>query len=565
MVTGVVFSPPRFALNHVFLVRLLCCVFKLPPFFSCRDVHHKTRRALRATSLTLIRYDALTVHNTLQYQNGLTKNNGLFAQAAGLILTNYDWTVEKASAAKERALELGIDPSNVVFGIDVWAQNSQFHGPQRTTFGGGGTSTGIAVAKLAELGLSAGVFAPAWAYEHFPEFSKAVEGSIWVGDRLPTSLSCDCRPEGRHDTSEYMRYPITKSAIEYSAGSESFFYTNFARAFTTQSTPGEMATIVSHVGAQSILPHLRGIGGTRSTRDGLHGVFLSSPPRLGIFAKATPSRPGVFLNMASSRANSYESPICLLELFKLSMPGTLEVQVTYRKQETPEGMKIGLAFDGAEAPLISVPPDACEQVTVVRTLGLYGDDLMDRLTSQSTQKLTGIKLRVEGNTSELEDAPAMPILEILEICIKRKGTDERTCSISNISIDGPDHLCRRLSWSFKDHGGSGTSKGTGNDGIPYSEITGPFAFFVIRIDGEVAGRAYALAYLLTEEMGRKIDEEQDMKFEIAGYAFDGKELCVCTCSARDMRKRDDNDTGSWQLLQPAGSSSDITMESVGSA
>ena len=40
----------------------------------------------------VIWYDALDVHNRINYQNGLTAENVVFAKAAGSILTNYAWT-----------------------------------------------------------------------------------------------------------------------------------------------------------------------------------------------------------------------------------------------------------------------------------------------------------------------------------------------------------------------------------------------------------------------------------------------------------------------------------------
>lgn len=472
----------------------------------------------------------------------------MFAQAAGSILTNYDWTAEKALVAKQLALELGIEPGNVMFGIDVWAQSSQLQGPQRRTYGGGGTSTGVAVELLARLGLTAGIFAPAWAFEHFPEFSKAVERSMWDGDQLPTSLRCDCRPESKHEAPEYLKYSITGSAMEYAAGSESFFHSNFARAFTTH-TLGGNDPITSHLGKQSILPHLKGAGSIPyDDRGGFHGEFLSSPSRLAVSFKEA--------------ASSHLTPDRSLALFKLSMVGNLEARVTYRKEETPEGMNISFRFSGAEESSISVPSAACEKVTILRTFELAGHDPMDLATSQYLKRLTGVYLCISSNRFALEDATSIPVVEILEICIKKMGKYYRGPTIDGICIDAPANAHRRLRWCFEAKQGPASKEDHSDDGMPYSNITGPFAFFIVKVNGAISGRAYALEYLLTEEEGHKIDEEGDTEIEVVGYGFDERELCTCTCLARDIRRREGNGTGSWQLLQTVGSCSDVTMQSV---
>lgn len=448
----------------------------------------------------------------------------------------------------ELALELGIEPSNVMFGIDVWAQNSQLQGPQRRTYGGGGTSTGVAVELLARLGLTAGIFAPAWALEHFPEFSKAVERSMWDGDQLPTSLRCDCRPESTHEAPEYLKHPITGSAMEYAAGSESFFHSNFARAFTTH-TLQRNDPITSHVGKQSILPHLKGAGSNPPDGSGgFHGEFLSSPSRLAV--------------SFNEAASSQLTPDRSLALFKLSMVGNLEARVTYRKGETPKGMNISFRFSGAEASSISVPSAACEKSTILRTLELAGHDPMDLATSQSSKRLTGVYLCTSSNMPEPEDTTLIPVVEILEICIKKIGKCDRRPAIHGICIDAPDSARRRLRWFFEADQGPASKEGHSDSGMPYSNITGPFSFFVVKIDEAIVGRAYALEYVLTGETGHKIDREGDTMVEVIGYGFDERELYACTCLAGDIRRRDENGTSSWQLLQTVGSNSDVTMQSV---
>ena len=81
------------------------------------------RNAL-GTGYQVIWYDALTVENELKYQNGLTSKNLKFAQAADALFTNYKWTESDLHKSKEIALENGVGPVKVLFGIDTWAQNT---------------------------------------------------------------------------------------------------------------------------------------------------------------------------------------------------------------------------------------------------------------------------------------------------------------------------------------------------------------------------------------------------------------------------------------------------------
>lgn len=94
----------------------------------------------------VIWYDALTIDNEVEYQNALTIRNAEFARHADALFTNYKWTIEKLNESRRIAEELGIFPSDIYFGIDVWAQNTNMPGPLRITYphkGGGGTNTGL--------------------------------------------------------------------------------------------------------------------------------------------------------------------------------------------------------------------------------------------------------------------------------------------------------------------------------------------------------------------------------------------------------------------------------------
>jgi len=91
-------------------------------------------------------YDALTTGNQVEYQNGLSSENAAFARAADALFTNYKWTPKKLLDSKVVADWHGLEVSQIYFGIDVWAQNTNMPGPPRVTYpekGGGGTNTGL--------------------------------------------------------------------------------------------------------------------------------------------------------------------------------------------------------------------------------------------------------------------------------------------------------------------------------------------------------------------------------------------------------------------------------------
>lgn len=76
----------------------------------------------------VIWYDALTCDNKVDYQNSLSAKNLAFTRAANALFTNYKWTITKLDQAQVIATDNQLDPSNIFFGIDVWAQNTNLSG-----------------------------------------------------------------------------------------------------------------------------------------------------------------------------------------------------------------------------------------------------------------------------------------------------------------------------------------------------------------------------------------------------------------------------------------------------
>ena len=102
--------------------------------------------------LEVIWYDALTVDNKVDYQNALTPKNLEIARSASALFTNYRWTEKELHTSKYLAEKIGIPLSDIYFGVDLWAQNTNMAGPPRITYpvkGGGGTNTGyVSIALL---------------------------------------------------------------------------------------------------------------------------------------------------------------------------------------------------------------------------------------------------------------------------------------------------------------------------------------------------------------------------------------------------------------------------------
>ncbi|CAD0112706.1 unnamed protein product, partial [Aureobasidium uvarum] len=387
----------------------------------------------------VIWYDSLTSNNRIDYQNALTGQNALLAKAAGSILTNYAWSPDTAAASKALALQNGINPVNILYGIDVWAQSSERS--VRETWPrdiGGGTGTGLGVAKLAELGLSAGIFGPAWPYEHFTclSDSKAVENSMWTGVALPETLRCGCSSKNRHSIQGYMTYPILRNAQEFPAGSDTFFYTDFSQAFEATTNSDQVADkseVRASLASQSILPRP---SIHPNVQQDIYSQIESCPSRLSLYM------PTLGKTASAQRA---------LRLFKLSMPATL-------------------------------------------------------------------------------------VVAIMSICVRRRSKAGRKCTISDATLTEVDATMSCLSWKFDDEVWNARRE---DDGLPYSDVTGPFSFFVIEVDGQEVRRAYALDYLL-----REVGDE--LAIRITGMGFDGEVLCVYTSSLRKRQRQ--GSTESWQLV-----------------
>ncbi|KAI4845296.1 hypothetical protein E4T44_05686 [Aureobasidium sp. EXF-8845] len=448
----------------------------------------------------VIWYDSLTRKNRIDYQNALTEQNVILVKAAGSVLTNYVWTPETAVATRIFALRNNIDPANILCGIDVWAQSSERETYPRDI--GGGTGTGLGVAKLAELGLSAGIFGPAWPYEHFgcPQDSRAVEMAMWTGAALPDKLRCDCASKSRHSIQGYMNCPILQNALEFPAGSDAFFYTDFNQAFEAVTGIRVRANLIS----QSVLP-----------RPSIH-----SSTQNDIFSQveSCPSRLSLYIRAQDEVVNTQRT----LSLFKLSVPASegLLISVKYRKAEVPSALHVRLHLEG-----LGIRMPLVEQQKTVTT----------EIRANEADTLTGISLRVEGHVETISKSPLL-VAEIMSICVRRRSKAARNYTISNATLVELDETTSCLSWKLNNEA---SNTGPTDDGLPFSSLTGPFSFFTIEINTQQVGRAYALEYVL-----RDVYDGSDVR--ITGVGFDDEIICVYTGTLRKQQRR--GSTESWQLV-----------------
>lgn len=426
----------------------------------------------------------------MSYQNGLTYKNLAFAEAAGAILTNYKWDLRAAGVSEQLALQHHIPKDNIYFGVDLWAQNSHNGGPHRITYpakGGGGTNTGVAVAKLAELGFSAGLFGPAWPFEHCQQHAIEVDRSVWDGDVLPSILNCGCGDDNPHHTPLYERNPIFRKAVEFPMSSSLFFDTKFIRAIRPYSAfhgdLGQDNHVRSHLSAQSPLPHLLSLKSLQQIEPPesgiLFGRLLRNAASFGISVSvAPPLRPTAQNRVTTKR----------LRLFPLNMEGNFIVTICFSKIKLPAGNQmsvfVGFKLHTLLLPLVEHPDSTFMQSFKVSTLEKPG-----------WGSIREIGVAAVGIPFKEEDAG--PIFNVMGITITptdiAPGKGSERVSIQDLNVkhyeDG-DERHWRLHWSL-----GGQSTWRKSDSLPYSRTTGPLAYFRVEIMDVQTNRAWkAIAY-----------------------------------------------------------------------
>ncbi|KAF2633516.1 glycoside hydrolase family 85 protein [Macroventuria anomochaeta] len=464
----------------------------------------------------LIWYDALTTTNKVSYQNALNTQNLPFAKACGSVLTNYCWKESDAADSLHEGLQTNLPSHQIHFGIDVWAQNTTKLSHPRITYpeyGGGGTNTGVAVAKLAEFGLSAGIFAPAWTFEHFPGHGRDVEQTMWDGGDLPEGTACPCGDcDKRHQPNKVT--PITSFARLYNAGSETFFFTDFSRAFSTHSDKEKESlfsgfSMHAQLGSQAILPlRTESLGMLSPLRHRLEDV--SGRSQLVIEACNLPLS-SIKKDLAPTDHN------WMIPLFKLDMPadGSLRLRVSYRDlSNIPQGVAFYMKVSGTVHGLTQYD---CPRIDHLLDLEIRTSNVL----SLSNPQVDYICIQPIASYP----VPSQPVPyrgDSFQPISSRNFPSEASSPTSTISDiqkssrgEGEtQHL--RLCWTH-------SSSGQPVKGMPYSSITGSFSYFVVCVDGNGFGRAYAGEHMLPASFVERL-AGREVFVKIKGIGFDGHEL-----------------------------------------
>ncbi|KAK1912439.1 hypothetical protein CFE70_007723 [Pyrenophora teres f. teres 0-1] len=462
-------------------------------------------------SKKLMWYDALTTSNNIAYQNTLNSSNFQFAAACGNILTNYCW--KEADAEKSLQLALGKEllSQNIFFGIDVWAQNkSSFTHPRVTypEYGGGGTNTGVAVDKLSKLGLSAGIFAPAWSYEHFPDNERAVERAVWEGTSITKGIECACGDcESRHRSNR--NFAIIRAATEWPAGSEHFLYTDFNRAFGAHEDE-EKDMFDGHsrhaqLGSQSILP--------RPITRNLDAEAIELSYRLS--SNATTAC--LAIEAIQKHLTDDRNKECLLPLYSLDMPTDAFLQFeTYTRRPLPEMSSVHLSLYLKTSKTVRLLPVAKAASFQWMTSSLNYQDPEERIEE------LGVCVR---GLSGAEAGYITQLLEIAEIRISPKSPEQppKSYSIVQLGVEcrgEGDTRHTRLCWNYETVEKTEERK---IEGVPCSEITGPFSHFSVRVDGIDLGRVYGMECVLSKHLVTRLTG-REVQVDVRGVSFDGRIL-----------------------------------------
>jgi hypothetical protein len=450
----------------------------------------------------------------------LNLKNLAFAKACGGILVNYCWKEEDARNSYQLAQQYGLPPAQVYFGVDVWAQNkSSFTHPRVTypEFRGGGTHTGIAVDKLAQIGLSAGIFAPAWSFEHFPTHSYAVECAMWDGSSLPADITCSCGDAKVYHPSNRSSY-ITSSARQYPAGSNRFFYTDFNRGFGGHSTEASKRiyggkTMHACLSSQSVLPHIAmtSVRGRDVDNDGVNILSQRLEDVMGESHLAIEAQSVSTVDDMGTQ--TYESWI---PLFKFAMPadGSLQLTLSYKgllQSPTASTSFYLQSTNGTRFLTIERISD--------RQLHCTSACLGEEENGHTQFQELGVHVRAPRFGQQITR-----ILEVHKIGIVPRIADSVPYhfSLDNVRLERQgegeaEH--RRLSWTYHDR----RERGARVPGMPYSEITGPFSYFVVNIDSMELGRVYALECIVPKSLAKELSGT-DREVGVTGFGFDGKKL-----------------------------------------
>lgn len=467
--------------------------------------------------------------NKVDYQNALNAQNSQFAYACGSILTNYCWKDKDAWNSKAVGEQWKLSGQDIFMGIDVWAQNKSPITQPRTTYperGGGGTNTGMAVAKLAGIGLSAGIFGPAWTFEHFPNYDRRIEEVAWDGCALPDQFECSCG-DGSERHPVNADHPITKFAREYPVGSERFFYTDFDRGVWQHRV--ELDSVYDceqqhqQLAAQSILPHMARTSSISNEAESGINILSQTLSELvdswDLVISVHSSVP-----KEKNPTKFYERWLPLFQVRRMPGDGSLMFRVVYDLSEAFMSGEIPafyLKFSNGKK--LMVPLHFSYKNQTVEAIVLPEEDAKPENPPLMLHEI-GVYL-----WSPVVTYPRR-VVRVVELSIVPSNFDVigASATITDIRLERYSGSQWKLCWNFADESEADAL----HLGVPYSQLTGPFAHFQVDMDGLAVGRAFCTEYVLADCLVEKFTVEKGVRVVVKGRGFAGGDVVDATAQLR---------------------------------
>ena len=529
----------------------------LPLFTSdfCGKILHfiNDLKTMLGSEKELIWYDALTQNNEVDYQNGLTSKNCKFANAAGALFTNYAWQESQLAQAGALAQCCSLQRSNIFFGIDMWAQNTDMPGPKRVTFpseGGGGTMTGYvsdhlyerinmltyekATHRLAEDGFSAAVLAPAWAFEHFPAAtSQQVDKAVWEGTKLDLDLGCNCRHGKPHQIDKYRAHPLAHCAKQSPAGTEHFFESDFRIPFESVQTATKAHIVRPRIGSMQpqvcfgessvwldVAKALRSFRLDRKFVSCYAEPGASRTSHLRISMSPEETRTGAENAQSYTRSDVEHIRLPLFNI-GLSLDRPLESRVLYRRNRWPvpdTGVYFRYGSDGKDDIYRDVVLPETDEMSSVHIM-LNAPHLQDQYAHVIE---FGIYCTQPANEALQYDGER--IIDLYHLNIREQALYTQHSAVSHVSVvkhGKGDLVMDFLSWKWE------SSRDDWPASMPWSALTGPFERFEVYIGDEFLGEVSGIEFPLTTDACKQLDGNTLGEVIIKGKIFgeaDGLEL-----------------------------------------
>lgn len=381
---------------------------------------------------------------------------------------------------------------------------------------------------LADAAVSTAIFAPGWSHEHFSSklngltsVSDKVSEAMWEGTDLPEELPCDCDGSPHH-TASYQIYPILRSSAIHSAGSPQYFFTDFRSAF--QVTPGNTSagssSITAKLGLQSTFP-MKVLMGT-SDPPSILSIESTYSEDLNVSARGKRSMAIKFMGPKSNeRCDSLVSrERKQFQLYPLAINSGQELHLRLLYSvHTPSHASgltefgIYLAFStGAGSKHIEYVPIDLELCT-----GRVLDRVIKEQSAMTRISELGLYHAGYGPLEEVELARFHQLNIIPQSAfasVAKAVLSVKNLKLTSKEINGED--TKRLEWDWAG------DKPSWPDCLPWSEITGPFRYFIIRRDEVEIGTSQTTAFPLNaEELACNFEDKDGVIFSVEGVCFAG--------------------------------------------